>query len=78
LEKLCLSLKGSIYDEPIAMEIRIQMSSIKKLAHPNADFGLGPPAQAPPHRGFCPGGRALWLGEIAELKTKNSMERSVL
>ena len=27
--------------------------------------GLRPPAQAPPHRGFCPGGRAHWLGEIA-------------
>ena len=27
--------------------------------------GMRPPAQAPPHRGFCPGGRALWLGEIA-------------
>jgi hypothetical protein len=32
----------------------------------NADFGLRPPAQAPPHRGFCPVGRALWLGENAE------------
>jgi hypothetical protein len=32
LGKLCLSLKGSIYDEPIAMKRRIQMSSIKKLA----------------------------------------------
>ena len=28
--------------------------------------GLRPPAQAPPNRGFCPGGRARWLGEIAE------------
>jgi prepilin-type N-terminal cleavage/methylation domain-containing protein len=35
--------------------------------------GLRPPAQAPPHRGFCPGGRARWLGEIAEcgMKTPN-------
>jgi len=30
---------------------------------------LGPPAQAPPHRGFCPGGRSPWLGEIAEFET---------
>jgi len=32
-------------------------------------------AQAPPHRGFCPGGRARWLGEIAEcgMKTPNSV-----
>jgi len=36
-------------------------------------YGLRPPAQAPPHRGFCPGGRARWLGEIAEcgMKTPN-------
>jgi len=31
---------------------------------------MRPPAQAPPHRGFCPGGRALRLGEIAECGTK--------
>ena len=31
---------------------------------------MRPPVQAPPHRGFCPGGRALWLGEIAELSTQ--------
>jgi len=31
--------------------------------------GLRPPAQAPPHRGFCPGGRARWLGKIAECGT---------
>jgi len=48
------------------------VSSIKKLAHSNEDFGLWPPVQAPPHRGFCPGGRALWLGEIAEFKANNS------
>jgi len=41
------------------------------------NFGLRPPAQAPPQpparkslrlgeRGFCPGGRALWLGEITD------------
>jgi prepilin-type N-terminal cleavage/methylation domain-containing protein len=37
--------------------------------------GLRLPAQAPPHRGFCPGGRACWLGEIAEcgMKTPNSL-----
>jgi len=37
-------------------------------------YGLRPPAQAPPHRGFCPGGRARWLGEIAGcgMKTPNS------
>jgi hypothetical protein len=33
---------------------------------PTGRQGMQPPAQAPPHRGFCPGGRALWLGEIAE------------
>jgi prepilin-type N-terminal cleavage/methylation domain-containing protein len=35
--------------------------------------GLRPPAQAPPHRGFCPGGRARWLGEMAGcgMKTPN-------
>ena len=22
-----------------------------------------PPAQAPPQRGLCPGGKSLWLGE---------------
>jgi len=46
------------------------------LALPNAEFGMRPPAQAPPHRGFCPGGRALWLGEIAELiKTKMNSKK---
>jgi len=37
--------------------------------------GLRPPAQAPPHRGFCPGGRARWLGEIVGfgMKTPNSL-----
>ena len=37
--------------------------------------GLRPPAQAPPHRGFCPRGRARWLGKIAEcgMKTPNSV-----
>ncbi len=30
---------------------------------------MRPPAQAPPQKGFCPGGRALWLGENAEFKT---------
>lgn len=36
---------------------------------------LRPPAQAPPHRGFCPGGRARWLGEIVGcgMKTPNSL-----
>jgi len=38
LEKLYLSLKGSIYDEPIAMERKIPMSFIKKLPDSNADF----------------------------------------
>jgi hypothetical protein len=33
---------------------------------PNGRQGLLPPAQAPPQRGFFPGGRALWLGEMAE------------
>jgi len=32
-------------------------------------YGFRPLAQAPPHRGFCPGGRPRWLGEI---KTPNS------
>jgi len=27
---------------------------------------MRPPAQALPQRGFCPGGKALWLGEIAD------------
>jgi len=31
---------------------------------------MGPPVQAPPQRGFCPGGRALWLGEIADCGIK--------
>ena len=37
--------------------------------------GLRPPAQALPQRGFCPGGRAHWLGEIADcgMKTPNSL-----
>jgi prepilin-type N-terminal cleavage/methylation domain-containing protein len=41
-------------------------------------WGLRPPAQAPPHRGFCPGGRARWLGEIAGcgIKTPNSLLRT--
>jgi len=30
------------------------------------NFGLRPPAQAPPRRDFCPGGRALWLGENSD------------
>ena len=40
--------------------------------------GLRPPAQAPPKRGFCPGGRALWLGEIADcgINTPNSELRT--
>jgi len=33
----------------------------------SAECGMRPPAQAPPQRGFCPGGRALWLGEIGEM-----------
>jgi type II secretory pathway pseudopilin PulG len=37
-----------------------------------SNCGLQPPAQAPPHRGFCPGGRARWLGEITECGIKNS------
>ena len=32
-------------------------------------FGFRPPAQAPPQRGFCPGRRALWLGEISDFGT---------
>jgi hypothetical protein len=37
------------------------------------EFGLRPSAQAPPHRGFCPGGRALWLGEIAEFGSRSGV-----
>jgi len=34
-------------------------------------FGFRPPAQAPPQRGFCPGGRTLWLGESSDFGTKS-------
>jgi len=40
--------------------------------------GLRPPAQAPPHRGLCPGERARWLGEISNCarNTTNSEPRT--
>jgi len=55
------------------------LSSLKKLAYSNADFGmriaeLKPLENKSSKCGFWPPAqKALWLGEIAELKTKNSL-----
>jgi len=54
--------------------LRGRTSGISEVIHKKVGVfkcGFGPPAQAPPQRGFCPGGRALWLGEISDCGIEN-------
>jgi hypothetical protein len=50
------------------IEVRIK-NKMGRIDH--SDCGIRPPAQALLQRSFCPGGRTLWLGEIADLKSFN-------